>query len=291
MSPEPDSAWWLFYERGVDSPNDALVLATTGFFFNRALQGLLSGYNFSIRKAYRAGGPLGGVSVGWGGARGANTDFGNVAIEGKWGPTTNAALWRFIAEQSGSVISQVPVADDFDPITISYLDAIEQSAKDQRLNEKTIEAAQWVITYQGGYDWRRQMAPQSTVGVPSQIAARSVFPQWNESPPRPTRPIAALELRVWPVSENPPPFTSTDDRLPVRSGGGASSSVLPWVAGIGTVALLGGAIWYFSSRSGVEAESSPSPRDLLRGGDEPESFEPPAPPRRPPQTPAKRRTR
>lgn len=284
-SPDPDSAFWLYYAGQDQSVAESLVMATTGFFFVRQLQGILSRYSFRTRKAYRSGGPLGGVSVVGVGVSGANTDFGNVQIDGKWGPTTNAALWRLIAEQaSPSIGSSVPSASSFDAVTLRYLDAIEQSSKDRRIYPLAIEAAAWLITNAEEINWRSQMLPWPRVAFPEDMRSAVVPPVWNTSPPQPTSPVTGLTLRSWLASDASIPGLPETDRTPaVRPSATKPSIIIPVAAGIGTIALLGG-VFYLAYKKGKNSEESTEDTSLQPPREDLIPYPPRFAAKQPPQT-------
>jgi hypothetical protein len=283
-SPDPDSAWWLYYAGQDQSASNSLVMATTGFFFVRQLQGILSRHSFRVRKAYRSGGPLGGVSVAGIGISGANTDFGAVQIDGKWGSTTNAALWRLIAEQaSTSIGSSVPSASSFDPATLRYLDAIEQSSKDRRISPLAIEAAAWLITNAEELGWRSQMLPWPRVAFPEEVRNAVVAPAWNTSPPQPTSPVTGLTLRSWLSSDPSIPGLPTTDRTPaVQPRVTKPSVIVPVIAGVGTIALLGG-IFYAAYKSGNKSDEPSDDISLPPPREDQIPYAPRVPARQPPQ--------
>lgn len=289
-SAEPDSAWWLYYEGDPGNLNEAVVFATTGYYAVRALQAALSRQTIRVRKAYRSGGPLGGVSLGVGGVGGANTDFGAVQIDGSWGPTTNATLWRLIAEQASPSIGSSPTSSaDFDPVTLRYLDAIEQSAKDRRPTPLAIEAAAWLLVHQDRPSWRSQMLPSPKVGIPDSMRSSVVPPPWNASPPRPTRVVSAVDMRSWAAFDIAPALPATDG-TPVRGGQqppqppSSPSLVVPIAAGVGVAALLAG-IAFVAMRK--KEDDSPSP---VYANDVEEPM-PTPPPRRPAPLPVRRTRR
>lgn len=280
-SADPDSAWWLYYAGPAPVLADAVVFATTGYFFVRELQAQLARRSIRVRKAYRSGGPLGGGSLAGAGYGGANTDFGSVQVDGKWGPTTNAALWRLIAEQAvPSLGSDAPSASTFDATTLRYLDAIEQSAKDRRINALTIEAAAWLLVHADGPDWRLQMLPWARVGIPENMRSAVVPPPWNTSPPAALRPVTGLSVRSWLVADSAPPPLPATDGTPGPGGtppSSAPSLAFPIVAGVTTVAILGTILYGVSKLSSSDAKR-PAPE-----GSEPsdDGYMPELPPPRP----------
>lgn len=281
-SADPDSAWWLYYAGPAPVIADAVVFATTGYFFVRELQAQLLRRTLRTRKAYRSGGPLGGGSLAGVGYGGANTDFGNVVVDGKWGPTTNAALWRLIAEQAvPSLSGDAPSASTFDATTLRYLDAIEQSAKDRRINALTLEAAGWLLVHSEDPNWRQQMLPWARVGIPENMRAAVVPPPWNASPPAAIRPVTGMSVRSWLVADSAPPPLPATDGTPNPSTqqpqGSSSSVVFPVVAGMTAAALLATILYGVSKLSSSDGQRAPE--RLPEGSDD--EYSPAMPPPRP----------
>jgi hypothetical protein len=220
-SPATDSAWWLQHEDPVSRSTDSsIVVATTGYAFVRYLQTFLSRHNFRNQKAYRGGGPLGGRAALGFGVGGANTDFTKPSADGKWGPSTNAALWRFVAENAvPSLTDSAPSDSTFTAGVLRYLDAIELSAKNRRIEPLALEAACWLVGSGGtgtGLNFTSQMAGNAKVVsvAPPDMVSRVVVPVWNTSAPQPTRAFALTAIRMWPAaaSERPPAEPAVLDR-------------------------------------------------------------------------------
>jgi hypothetical protein len=185
----------------------------------RYLQTNLSRHNFRHQKAYRGGGPLGGRAALGFGVGGANTDFTKPSVDGKWGPSTNAALWRFIAENAvPSLTDSAPSDSTFSANVLRYLDAIELSAKSRRIDPLALEAACWLVGVGTGatLNFVAQMAGSGKVVsvAPPAMVAQVVPPVWNTSAPQPTRAFALTSIRMWPAiaSERPPAEPAIVDR-------------------------------------------------------------------------------
>lgn len=223
----------------VQNTSPETYFATTGRAFIEQVQTILRGMTFGSRKAYRVDGPLGGGYV----LGPSNTDFGEVIVDGRWGPVTNAALWRAVAERSGASIGLIGEASDFDTRTLEYLDAIERAAQEQSLNTKAVEAAAWL--------WMSGTLPWSQSGS-IVVPANAVLPVWNQQPPLPNNPTMARggpgewvrwqdgqpEPSYMPQTNYTPPNT---DSLPANrppNNTQPPSSGFPWVPVGITVTLI-----------------------------------------------------
>jgi len=215
-------------------------LATNGRTFVERLQQILRHATYGDRKAYRVGGPLGGGYL----SGPSNTDFGEVLVDGRWGPVTNAALWRYIAERASSNIGMIPEGGDFDARSLEYLDAIERSLADRTISRKAMEAALFVWM-SGSVPW----SASSTVRLPD----NAVLPRWDFASDIPANPLWAREgAGEWvrwnegapePGQMTPaPPVTPSPPAPPTSERGPAGISKTTWVVGgIVVVGVLAGA--------------------------------------------------
>lgn len=204
------SAWWLARQSPSDNLGDPgmLVMATTGNQFVKSLQNILAAYPFKNKKAYRGGGPLGGRSTLGIGSGGANTNFDIRVADGKWGPSTNAALWRYIAEiTTPGLTADAPTEDTFIPPVREYLDAIERSASTRVVQPLALQAAVWAVSANQPKDFVRDMIRTSSrshaIALREQIPD-IIPPPWDTPTPAPERAVDAARggvYEVWSTAE------------------------------------------------------------------------------------------
>lgn len=242
---------WFLVET---SPRQYLV--TNGRTFVERLQQILRHATFGARKAYRVGGPLGGGYL----TGPSNTDFGEVLVDGRWGPVTNAALWRYIAERASSNIGGIPEQGDFDARSLEYLDAIEQSLRDRTISRKAMEAALFVWM-SGSVPW----SASSTIRLPE----GAVLPRWDFATSLPDNPVFAREgpgewvrwnegqpepgtMAPAPRPPQPPQPPPQPGEQPPGALGPARTSTATWVVGgVLVLGALGGAVWLAKRRGGM----------------------------------------
>jgi len=142
----PGAAWW-----SADDISGPEVQGEVAHYFVRAtgrtllryLQGVLGAARPTARVAYAAG-----------------TTLPPLAYTEAWDAATNAALWRFVAD-AAAVPGTAP-----DPLSQTYLDAIERVASERRVNPRALAAAIWAAFY-AGPDPRASWARNMGVSPPS----------------------------------------------------------------------------------------------------------------------------